>query len=369
MAKRAPRKVRLRGGAVRRLGKRGRFGPLLLKEVAREGAFTDQDGQQVTLDRPLLEAAVRGTDFLMAHGFSVRCFLGHDTVHPTDIRGTWRGIAYYPERRGVWAVLEAHGDDAAAELEPLDTSIVLEVDVALPNGRSAPCAITRIDAVDQGAVVGTAPFARLRAGRYTMTTPIIRALARLSNLDDAATIEQVDEALMRLAAEGGPDAVDAIAEEVKRSLMSAAETPPAAPPAPPADDEDPRPATAMGAEGGETIEELRARLRRVEGQLKASNAAQLDGLYAQVEDPAARLRLKRLVSKMTDGGADPALAVEAVREAISLQQSSAPTTRVQARPSQLRRPEAPEAERARTRLSRAAERVFGPPIKDEEPTR
>jgi hypothetical protein len=331
----------------------------LLKEVARVGRYVDQDGKPVLLTHALLTRAVEGTAHLYGEGFHVRAFLGHDTDHPGDIVGTWHGLRFLPDTGSLWGVVEAHGDERAEIIAPLDTSIVLETGVPLPGGASAPCAITRIDVVDQGAVMGTAPFARLRAGRHKMG--IIKALARLANLGDDATIDQVDEALMRLSSEGGAPVVGDIVEEVRDALMSYADAP--------ADDTEApaREETGMQApEGSDDDEEdnaLRARLQRAEAELAKVHGAQLESALEGVKDPAARLRLRNTARRLQAEGARPSTVLETITSAVALSQSAG-RNRVTPRPAQLQRaPGAPgsDVEQVRLSLQQLAERTFGKP--------
>jgi transcriptional regulator with XRE-family HTH domain len=144
----------------------GKYGPMMVKEIAYVGKFTTMHGDQIDLTIDLLAQAVEGSKALMSNGFNIRAFLDHEATSSKDVAGTW--MALWLTGSKLFGLVQAHGENMADKIEPLDTSLVLEEDVHVRDDLVVPFAITRVDVVPQGAVTGTEPFARLARGK-TMT--------------------------------------------------------------------------------------------------------------------------------------------------------------------------------------------------------
>jgi len=143
----------------------------LLKEVAFTGEFVDCMGREVNLTEELFQDALEGTQKLMDAGFNVRGYSSHFTDDSNDCMGTWRML--WEDSGSLKAIFEAIDEDSRARAKALDTSMVVEENIDLGNGISVPLAITRIDIVGQGAVVGTEEFkelfSRYQSGRQRAT--------------------------------------------------------------------------------------------------------------------------------------------------------------------------------------------------------
>ena len=154
------------GGLLEELELTGRIKPLH-KEIAFTGKFVDCEGREVNLTPELFDNAVSGSQNIMDAGFSVRGYSSHFTDDSKDIMGTWRML--WSEGKSIKAVFEAIDEESRNRAKHLDTSMVVEENIDLGNGVIVPIAITRIDIVGQGAVVGTEKFkemfSRFEAGR------------------------------------------------------------------------------------------------------------------------------------------------------------------------------------------------------------
>jgi hypothetical protein len=138
-----------------RKGKRMSIKPLC-KEVAFTGNFVDCEGRKVTLTEELLGQAIEGTRQLLDAGFNIRGYSSHFTDDSKDVMGTWLGL--WQEGRSIKGVFEPIDDEVGNRARHLDTSMVVEEAIDIGNGVIVPMAITRVDLVGQGAVVGTEGF-------------------------------------------------------------------------------------------------------------------------------------------------------------------------------------------------------------------
>jgi len=128
----------------------------LYKEVAFTGNFVDVEGREVELTEALFQQAVTGTAELMDAGFNIRGYSSHFTSDSKDVMGTWSVIE---EGSGkINGIFQAIDNDNRNRAKQLDTSMVIEEDIDIGNGRIIPVALTRIDIVGQGAIVGTQSF-------------------------------------------------------------------------------------------------------------------------------------------------------------------------------------------------------------------
>ena len=214
----------------------------LLKEIAVPGVYQDMTGLEVDLDKATLSRAVEGSQTLMERGFRVLAYSSHDTNDSRDVLGRWDAL-YLDDRGHLLGVFQPLTDDARRLALELDSSLVLEEDVPLANGEAVAEAITRVDVVGQGAVVGTAPVrsrqqplgARRRVllarGEDAMPaddiekkpapSTLARALARTVGLSDDSTVEDIEAHLLEtleLVNMAEDDRAEALAARLARAF-------------------------------------------------------------------------------------------------------------------------------------------------------
>lgn len=187
----------------------------LRKQIAYAGRFVDVSGQEVELTPERFREAVRGSQRLIEAGFKIRGFTSHFTDDSRDVLGTWTSL--WAAGANLGGVFQPHSEEARQLALDLDSSMVLEEDVALPNGEVVPLAITRVDIVPQGAVVGASRFEEFR--RYVAGgRPSAALSSRRVLLSAAAKEERSDmkpELMKALAAALGMD----VAGEIEESQL------------------------------------------------------------------------------------------------------------------------------------------------------
>lgn len=180
----------------------------LEKEIAYPGTFVDAYGNRVTLRPDDYSKALAGTRQLIDAGFKIRGFTSHFTDDSKDVVGTWHCLYLLPSGR-LRGVFQPRTEEMRQLALGLDTSVVIEEDVQLPNGVVVPMAITRVDIVPQGAVVGTEPFAEFVRSRSAAV-----ALSRRVLLAAACEEKSMKGSMMRaLAAALGMDVAGELNEE------------------------------------------------------------------------------------------------------------------------------------------------------------
>lgn len=181
----------------------------LEKEIAYPGTFVDAYGNRVKVTRELCAQALEGTRQLIEAGFKIRGFTSHFTDDSKDVVGTWPCL-YLLEKGSLRGVIQPRNEEMRQLALGLDTSMVIEEDVQLPNGVVVPIAITRVDIVPQGAIVGTEPFAE-----FVRSRPAAVALSRRVLLAAACEEKSMKGSMMRaLAAALGMDVAGELNEEV-----------------------------------------------------------------------------------------------------------------------------------------------------------
>lgn len=307
-----------KGSRQIKLGKRGRFGPLLLKHIAYDGTFTASGGHEIKLNDEYLSEAVKGCRVLMDNGFKVQNFTDHDTVSSNDVLGTWLAIYYDKKRGDLWGVVEAHSDEAAEKMERLDTSAVFEPNIHIRDDLSVPFAITRIDTVPQGAVTGTLPYLRLsrhlkRGAKKGHAMSFIKALARAFG-SESEDFKEVDDAVMAalMSEEASAEDIGEIVISALKEEMQAEES------------EDKKEMQADDSEESEEKDEMAcdsekdemaARLARLEKQLVETELSKAD------IDAKQRKNLLSVYSR-TSKKAGHELAFEAIKTALSMRSVS-----------------------------------------------
>lgn len=179
----------------------------LIKEVARTGLFYDMDGRPVDITRGLISDLIAGTRDLMSHRFRVQGYTSHMTSDSKDILGHWAG--FFRVGDSLYGVFNPRDKAAAEMVKPLDCSMVVEEGIEF-DGVSIPLAMTRVDIVGQGAVIGTAGFQEFpaqmgrslravccfqRRGVKQMNRFMV-ALAMALGLQDSATPEDMEQAIV-----------------------------------------------------------------------------------------------------------------------------------------------------------------------------
>jgi hypothetical protein len=362
-------------------------GPLL-KEVARPGVFTDWTGASVTLTADTLRKAVDHTTRLQDKGFKVRAFTSHGTDDSKDVLGTW-GTFHVAEDGRVYGVLHPISEAARALALSLDTSVVLEEDVDGNDGDIFPLALTRVDVVPQGAIIGTAPFKALsrrylfqrgapapapnpsKERKAPMSSKLMQSLAKAMGLPDSSAPEVLEHKLLEVldvlgAAEDAQ--VDAMAAAMGKMLMP--EPPPAPAPAvqamdPAVDPADLEDAAEMMAEDPEALKEappaVRAALSTLTKQVARLQDDKLSGLFPADFPAPDQQRIMAQFSKVR-AKAGFELAFDVARDQVALSVRAAtpaapaapPATRLAARPSYHKTDPAKRKE-AVAMLARAAE--------------
>lgn len=180
----------------------------LEKEIAYPGTFVDAYGNRVTLRPDDYAKALAGTRQLIEAGFKIRGFTSHFTDDSKDVVGTWLCLYLLSSGR-LRGVFQPRTEEMRQLALGLDTSVVIEEDVQLPDGVVVPMAITRVDVVPQGAVVGTEPFAE-----FVRSRPAAVALSRRVLLAAACEEKSMKGSMMRaLAAALGMDVAGELNEE------------------------------------------------------------------------------------------------------------------------------------------------------------
>lgn len=297
--------------------------PPLLKEVAFNGTFVDAYGREVELTPDLLNKAIDGTAQFLAAGGYVRGYSSHFTDDSNDILGDWMAVFSEPRPDGslsVKGLFTPASDDPSdrARLKKLDTSIVVEEDIDIGNGVKIPLAITRIDLVGQGAVIGTAPFRELFQ-RFETTRQRAAAMCSRRVLLSAAPKQRKNAMSMnkRLARALGLEVEDAMAEEAieamieeKLGLQDIPEEEKEAAMAKalraafmPEEKEEAAAPEAKAACADEKAEDYAEMARAMSAQKKEIEALQgdkLDTLLSRVGDDGQRRQIKGLFSKLRD---------------------------------------------------------------------
>jgi len=133
--------------------------PPLLKEVAFPGKFIDALSQEVKLTKESLQDVVLGTLKLMAAGLRIPCFSSHFTDDSKELLGYWSKV--FMNGSSLNGLFDALNQSSRELVEQIDSSMVVEENVTFGTRwgvLTVPIAITRIDAVPQGAIVGTKGF-------------------------------------------------------------------------------------------------------------------------------------------------------------------------------------------------------------------
>jgi len=209
----------------------------LQKEVAYPGQFIDAFGQQVDLTPELLSKALKDTQLLQQHGFRIAAYTSHFTVDSADCVGYWPKL-FQDDKSHLHAVLEPVSEEMRKLAMPLDTSMVLEegVEMGTKDGViKVDMAITRIDVVPQGAVVGTEKFRELQTAFSQGKRPIKSEKTFLfgygaketKNMDEKKTDNDENEVEINLSASLSemlglptnlPDKNTVIKDKVKRLM-------------------------------------------------------------------------------------------------------------------------------------------------------
>jgi len=268
----------------------------LYKEVAFTGNFVDVEGREVELTEDLFRAAVAGTAELMEAGFNIRGYSSHFTSDSKDVMGTWSTV--FEQDGKVHGVFQAIDEDNRNRAKQLDTSMVIEEGIDIGNGRVIPVALTRIDVVGQGAIVGTQSFRemfsrfqskRSKAGdfssrrclyaaapktqkkRAVMKMSIARGLAKALGLaiDEEVGEEVLEEMIVQKLG------VDEAPEEEKEAAMATALSKAFMP------EEDDDKKAEMAAE---EPEEKKAEMMTEDDEEKKAEMAQLQRRVASLED-------------------------------------------------------------------------------------
>jgi antitoxin component HigA of HigAB toxin-antitoxin module len=127
----------------------------LFKEIGFPVRTVDATGKPVELTAELLKKAIQNTKYLRTLNFHVNCYDGHFKYENKDIKGEWTDVTWIDDK--AYGVVIPRDQEAREYIKKHDTSMVIEFDVNI-NGEVIDMAITRIDIVGQGAIVGTGNF-------------------------------------------------------------------------------------------------------------------------------------------------------------------------------------------------------------------
>jgi len=191
-----------------------------IKPLVKEIAFpvskvVDALGTEVQITPEMLAQALDGTRKLQEMGFVVRGYSSHFTDDSRDIMGEWP-LLFIDEEDSLQGVFVAMNDDDRDRAKRLDTSMIVEEAIEF-NGITIPLAVTRVDVVGQGALIGTEKFQELFSAhrskaslshssrrcfvfcfsnRKVAPMSLAQKLSEELGLQDGATDDEIAEAVM-----------------------------------------------------------------------------------------------------------------------------------------------------------------------------